>query len=84
MFKRKINVDNVDYWNFLYAEVLFRLKAVEELKCPCGSCFSDKLKFNHLIDRLIEDGHIDKIKRPTNFIGEGDCGRKIKPLSPRA
>jgi hypothetical protein len=79
MFKRKIKTYNVDYWTFLYAEILFRLKALEELKCPCRSCFSDKVKLQHLLEQHIEAGHIDKIKSPANFTGVGDCGRRLKP-----
>lgn len=84
VFKKKINTDNVEYWNFLFAELLFRLKSLKELNCPCGSCFSDKIKLDYLIDQLIEKGHADKFKRPTNFTGCGDCGRKINPIPPRA
>ena len=61
MFKRRIKTDNVDYWTFLYAEILFRLKALEELKCPCSSCFGDKVKLQHLLEQLMEAGHINKI-----------------------
>ena len=79
MFKRKIKTDNVDYWTFLYTEILFRLKALEELKCPCSSCFSDKVKLQHLLEQLMEAGHIEKIKRPANFTDLGDCGRRLGP-----
>jgi hypothetical protein len=84
IFKKKINPDNVEYWNFLLAEVLYRLKSLEELNCTCTSCFSDKLKLKHLIDQLIEEGKTDKFKRPTNFTGEGNCGRRIKSILPHA
>ena len=84
IFKKKINPDNIEYWNFLLAEILYRLKSVEKLNCPCGSCFSDKIKLENLIDKLINDGHVDKFKVPTSFTKEGDCGRKINPISPRA
>lgn len=82
LFRRKINPDDLAYWDFLYAEVLFRIKELEDLNCGCGSCFADKCNLKRLLTDLEEDGKIIRNKRQINFTGKGDCGRSYLP--PRA
>jgi hypothetical protein len=79
LFRRTIKPDNLDYWMYLYAEALYRLKQLEDLNCPCSSCFGDKIKTKHLLEKLENDEHIPQNKRPTNFTGIGDCGRRLPP-----
>lgn len=79
LFKRKINSDDLAYWDYLYAEILYRIKQIEDLNCPCGDCFSDKAKTKHLSEKIIIDDHVPENKRPTNFTGIGDCGRRLPP-----
>ena len=82
LFKRTIKSDNLDYWMYLYAEILFRIKQIEDLNCPCGSCFADKCNLKRLLTDMEEEEKIEKNKRPINFTGKGDCGRSHLP--PRA
>jgi hypothetical protein len=84
LFQRIIKPDNLDYWMYLYAEALYRIKQLEDLNCPCGSCFADKMKTKHLLDKLENDGHVTQNKRPINFTGKGDCGRRPDDLPPPA
>jgi hypothetical protein len=84
LFRKKIQSDNFDYWMYLYAEAMFREKELEELRCPCASCFADLVKTRNILKQMEIDGYIPTFKRPKNFTGLGDCGRKIKPISPRA
>jgi hypothetical protein len=84
LFQRTIKPDNLDYWMYLYAEALYRLKQLEDLNCPCGSCFGDKIKTKHLLEKMENDEHIPQNKRPINFTGKGDCGRRPDDLPPAA
>ena len=76
LFNKSILENDKDYWLYLYADILFRLKQLQELNCPCVNCFHDKMKLTHLIRDLINDNHIKENLKPTNFTGKGDCGRK--------
>jgi len=42
LFSKKIEADDKDYWFYLYADVLYRLKQLTDLNCSCGSCFQIK------------------------------------------
>ncbi len=79
LFRRTIKPDNLDYWMYLYAEALYRIKQLEDLKCNCDSCFGDMVNTKHLLKQMETDGHIPENKRPTNFTGIGDCGRRLPP-----
>lgn len=81
LFNRQIQPDNFDYWKILYAEVLSRLKVLNDLKCPCTFCFREKVHLNNLIDLMIKDGHIPENPKPANFNGTGDCGRRLGPAA---
>ena len=71
LFSRKIIESEKDYWIYLYADVLFRLKLLEELNCPCGKCSDDKRNYNWLIKSMINDNHIKENPKPINFTGKG-------------
>jgi hypothetical protein len=79
LFSRKIKPDNssgccaLDYWRYLYAEALYRVKQLEDLKCPCVNCFGDLMKTKHLLKQMENEGHIQPNKRTTNFTGAGYC-----------
>ena len=77
LFRRKIEVSEPDYWMYLYAEALYRLKQLEDLNCPCGNCFGDKIKTKHLLKQMEIDRHIPENKHPTNFTGIGNCGKGL-------
>lgn len=78
LFNRSIPANDKEYWIYLYADIIFRLKQIEELNCPCGTCFRDKLHFNFLIKEMIKANHIKENPKPINFTGKGDCGRSNK------
>jgi hypothetical protein len=81
LFKRTVNPDNSDYWQLLYAEVLYRLKELEDLKCPCSFCFKDRVYLKNSLDRMVNEGYIPENKKPDNFTGKGDCGRRMGPAA---
>jgi hypothetical protein len=37
------------------------------------------MKTKHLLKQMEDNGHIPPIKRPANFTGVGDCGRRLPP-----
>jgi len=78
LFNRSIPANDKDYWIYLYADIIFRLKQLEELNCPCGTCFDDKRHFNFIIKEMIKANHIKENPKPINFTGKGDCGREKK------
>jgi hypothetical protein len=60
LFSRKIKADDLDYWFYLYADLLYRLKKLKDLNCPCTFCWKDKVHYEQLLDLIITDGHIKK------------------------
>ncbi len=81
LFKKTIKPDNLDYWFYLYADVLYRLKLNEELNCTCSHCWAERTKLNHLLFQIEEEGHIPPIQRKNKFSGKGDCGRRLGPIA---
>ncbi len=81
LFKKNIKADDLDYWFYLYAESLCRLKLNTALNCPCSECWVEKTKLNHLLDQIEEEGHIPPIKRKSKMTGKGDCGRRLGPVA---
>lgn len=81
LFKKNIKSEDLDFWFYLYAESLYRLKLNIELNCPCSECWVEKTKLNHLLDQIEEEGHILAIKRKSKMTGKGDCGRRLGPVA---
>ncbi|MFC2094546.1 hypothetical protein ACFLSH_02845 [Bacteroidota bacterium] len=81
LFKKKIKADDKDYWFFLFAEVQYRLKQLDDLKCPCGHCFSEKLSLEQILIKLEKDQHIPSNPKANKFTGKGDCGRRLGPVA---
>jgi hypothetical protein len=81
LFNKKIETDNVNYWEFLYAEILFRLKMLNDLNCNCSFCFREKVNLKNTLERMEKDNHIKDNPKPNNFTGYGDCGRKLGPVA---
>lgn len=81
LFSKKIKSDDLDYWYFLYADALYRLKLNTELNCPCSNCWVEKTKLNHLLDQIEEEGHIPPIPKKNKMTGKGDCGRRLGPVA---
>ena len=81
LFKKKIQANEKDYWFFLHAEVLYRLKQLNDLKCSCSFCFSEKLSLEHLIRHIEEEGHIPPNPKANKLTGKGDCGRRLGPVA---
>ncbi len=81
LFKKNIKADDLDYYFYLYAESLYRLKINLELSCSCTACCVEKTKLNHLLDQIEEEGHIPPIRRKNKWTGKGDCGRTLDPVA---
>ncbi len=81
LFKKKIRADDKDFWFFLYAEVQYRLKQLDDLKCPCGHCFSEKLRLEQILIQIEEDQHIQSNPKANKLTGKGDCGRRLGPVA---
>ena len=81
LFKKKIKSEEMDYWLYLYAEILLRLKKHDYLKCTCSYCISDKLKLEHLLHQIEDAGHIPPNPKANKFTGKGDCGRRLDPVA---
>ncbi len=81
LFKKNIKADDLDYWFYLYAETLYRLKLNTELNCSCSECWVEKTRYNHILDQIEEEGHIPPIKRKNKWTGKGDCGRTLGPVA---
>jgi len=79
LFKKTIKAEDLDFWFYLYAEALYRLKLNSELNCSCSDCWVEKTKLNHLLDQIEEAGHIPIIKRKSKLTGKGNCGRRLGP-----
>jgi len=81
LFKKIIKIDDLDYWSYLYAESLYRLKQLDDLKCTCGFCFSEKVRLEHLIQQMEEENHIAANPKANKLSGKGDCGRRLGPVA---
>jgi len=81
LFKKNIRSEDLDYWFYLYAESLYRLKLNTELNCTCSHCFSEKLKMQNLLSHIEEEGHIPPIFKKSKMTGRGDCGRRLGPVA---
>ena len=81
LFKKNIKSDDLDYWFYLYAETLYRLKLNSELNCPCSECWVEKTRYNHILDQLEEEGLIPPIQRKSKMTGKGDCARRLGPVA---
>ena len=81
LFRKTIKSDDLDFWFYLYAESLYRLKLNTALNCPCSECCVEKTKLNHLLDQIEEAGHISSIKRKSKITGKGYCGRRLGPVA---
>jgi len=81
LFSKKIKSDDLNYWYYLYADALYRLKLNTELNCLCSDCLVEKTKLNNLLDKIEEEGHIPPIPKKNKMTGKGDCGRRLGPVA---
>jgi hypothetical protein len=81
LFKKIIKIEELDYWSFLYAEIIYRLNQLDDLKCSCGFCFSEKVRLEHLIQKMEDENHIAANPKANKFSGKGDCGRRLGPVA---
>ncbi len=81
LFSKKIKVDDLDYWFYLYADVLYRLKQLNDLNCPCSFCLKDKVHYENLLEKMLIEGHIKKHPKAYPISGKGDCGRRLGPIA---
>ena len=77
LFEKKIDINNPDFWIFLYAEVQHRLKQIEDLNCHCHFCNNEQFQLNRILSWIIKDSHVKENPKPTNFAGIGYC-KKIR------
>jgi len=81
LFKKTIKIEDLDYWNYLYAESLYRIRQLDDLKCSCGHCFGEKVRLEHLINTMEEENHIPPSPKANKLSGRGDCGRRLGPVA---
>jgi len=81
LFTKNIKSDDLDYWFYLYAEALYRLKLFDDLNCTCSHCFSERLKMQHILNQIEEEGHVPPIPKKNKMTGKGDCGRRLGPVA---
>ena len=79
LFKQIIKPDNPSYWSYLYAEILFRLKQLDDHKCPCKKCYMDKHNFEWQLSEIENEGNIEKLFRLEEPGSVGYCGRAELP-----
>ena len=79
LFNRIIKSDNPSFWPYLYAELMFRLKALDDLKCPCSQCYKDKHNLEWRLAEMENDRKIEKNFRPPDVNTVGYCGRAELP-----
>jgi len=81
LFKRKISPDDLDYWFYLYADILYRLKQLTDLNCPCTYCRAEKTKLNDLCCQIESGRYIPPHPKAPNITREGNCGRRLGPAA---
>jgi hypothetical protein len=81
LFSKKIKTDNLAYWFYLYADLLYRLKKLTDLNCTCSFCFKDKVHSESLLDKMTTEGHIKKHPKSYPITGKGECGRNLGPAA---
>jgi hypothetical protein len=82
LFRRTIKPDTLFYWDYLHAEILYRMKQLEILNCPCPVCDRDKITYKMHLSRLERDNKITEYRRPICFSGKGDCERYVEDKDP--
>ena len=81
LFSKIINPDNPDYWIILYAEILHRLRLLEDQFCDCHFCKDEAAHLNQIIKQMGKDGHITPNPRPRNFANKGYCKKSLEESS---
>ncbi len=79
LFKRIIKPDNPSFGSYLDAGILFRLKVLEDRKCPCKKCYMDKHNLEWHISEMENDCKIEKNFRPPDDKTFGNFGRAELP-----
>jgi hypothetical protein len=64
LFRRKINVYELDYWPIVHAETLYRIKDLEIKKCSCFKCIQDLDRLNEYLKRLMSHSQTPIKKEP--------------------
>lgn len=77
----KISPDDLNYWFYLYADILYRLKQLTDLNCPCSHFRTEKTKLNNLCYQIEFDGHIPPHPKAPNITRQGNCGRRLGPAA---
>ena len=78
LFKKKINPDNPDYWTFLYAELLFRIRQIYDLNCVRHFCGPEINRLNSVIKEMGKNKLIEENQKPSKLANRGYCSKKLK------
>ena len=81
LFSKIINPDNSDYWIILYAEILHRLRILEDRFCACHFCTDERDHLNSIIKQMEKDGHIQENPKPRNAAKKGYCNKILEEQS---
>jgi len=52
LFQRYIEPNEMYYWKFVYAELLFRIAELEEANCSCMQCQTELEKYEIYLEKL--------------------------------
>jgi len=52
LFQRYIELNEMYYWKFVYAELLFRVAELEEAKCSCFTCQTELDNYIDYLEKL--------------------------------
>jgi hypothetical protein len=52
LFQRYIEPNEMYYWKFVYAELLFRIAELEEVNCSCLTCQTELINYRAYLDKL--------------------------------
>ena len=52
LFQRYIEANEMYYWKFVHAELIFRIAELEEAKCSCHTCQTELDNYKTYLDKL--------------------------------
>lgn len=64
LFRRNVEVNELDYWSIVYGETLYRIDDLEFRKCTCFKCTTDLEKYKEFLERLRSAPILPQKKEP--------------------
>jgi len=52
LFQRYVEPNELYYWKFIYAELLYRIEDSEEKNCSCIQCQTELNNYKNYLDKL--------------------------------